>query len=212
MNPFPPALHVSAAYVALFADRDLGAQVLAALRAPNPTLGIARLWSAIRTDLKQLPLGCPEALTLAAVAEVIFYLQNNLNIHPRDAAPVVGTVVKILRPLPEPPPGHLWARFGVGYAWHLRHINDVPYGLEEEPTLRLAAVYEHAAGFDVVGCDRTFTTYAEAATVSEVIAVIAPTGLTKGLRAAMSRNRDGVIGAEQALDLAERLSAAVEGL
>lgn len=210
MNPLIPPLHVSAAYVAL-ASQDHGASLLSALRAPSPPLALVRLWEAIRAEIKATS-DADRANLLTRIADVVFYLQGGLDVDPRDAAHVVGVVVKILTPPPSPPHDHLWTRPGVGSPWALRPAAEIP---PEWPTVaspRLAAVYRNGDAFAVIGADETFATYDEAATVSEIVGVLAHSGIATGLRAATSRARRETPGAESALALAKRLAGAVEGL
>ena len=211
MNPLTPPLAVSAAYVAIN-NREHGARLMTALRSPGQALAMTRLWNEIRAERKALPQGCPEDLTLAAFAEAVFYLSDNLNAPSRCAQRVVGVTVRTLNPTPALPSGHLWHRVGVGEPWAPRMVEAIPYLEPSETVLHLAAIYHNGDAFAVVGADKTFTTYEEAATVSNLVAMMAPSGLATGLRAARSYVKRDLPGAEQALDLAERLSAAVEGL
>ena len=211
MNPLTPPLAVSAAYVAIN-NREHGARLMTALRSPGQALAMTRLWNEIRAERKALPQGCPEDLTLAAFAEAVFYLSDNLNAPSRCAQRVVGVTVRTLNPTPALPSGHLWHRVGVGEPWAPRMVEAIPYLEPSETVLHLAAIYHNGDAFAVVGADKTFTTYEEAATVSNLVAMMAPSGLATGLRAARSYVKRDLPGAEQALDLAMRLSAAVEGL
>ena len=211
MNPLLPPLHVSAAYVAL-SDKPLGARLMAALRSPGQALALARLWDALRAERRALHIDSPEERLLLAVGDVVYHLTQNLNALRRDASFVVGVTVKILTPPPDPGEGQLWTRPGVGAPWGLRNAADIPDGWQTEAVPHLAAVCHYGDAFTVVGYDGVLATYAEAAGVSGLVGIIAASGLTSGLLAAMSAARRGEPGAEQALDLAKRLSAAVEGL
>ena len=211
MNPLPPPLHVSAAYVAL-SDKPLGARLMAALRSPGQALALARLWDALRAERRALHIDSPEERLLLAVGDVVYHLTQNLNALRRDASFVVGITVKILTPPPDPGEGQLWTRPGVGSPWGLRNVAEIPADWQTEAVPHLAAVCHHGDAFTVVGYDGVLATYAEAAGVSGLVGIIAASGLTSGLLAAMSAARRGEPGAEQALDLAKRLSAAVEGL
>ena len=139
-------------------------------------------------------------------------LWNEIRAERRDASFVVGVTVKILTPPPDPGEGQLWTRPGVGSPWGLRNVAEIPAEWQAEAVPHLAAVCHYGDAFTVVGYDGVLATYAEAAGVSGLVGIIAASGLTSGLLAAMSAARRGEPGAEQALDLAKRLSAAVEGL
>lgn len=209
MNPLPPPLHVSAAYVAL-SDKPLGARLMAALRSPGQALALAHLWDVLRSERDALDPA--DQRLLLAVGDVVYHLTQNLNALRRDASFVVGITVKILTPPPDPGEGQLWTRPGVGSPWGLRNVADIPADWQAEAVPHLAAVCHYGDAFTVVGYDGVLATYAEAAGVSGLVGIIAASGLTSGLLAAMSAARRGEPGAEQALDLAKRLSAAVEGL
>lgn len=211
MNPLLPPLHVSAAYVAL-SNKALGARLMAALRSPGQALALARLWDTLRTERKALPLDSAEERLILAVGDVVYHLTQNLRAERRDASFVVGVTVKILTPPPDPGEGQLWTRPGVGSPWGLRNVAETPADWQTEEVPHLAAVCHYGDEFTVVGYDGVIPTYEEAATVSGLVGIIAASGLTSGLLAAMSAARRGAPGAEQALDLAKRLSAAVEGL
>lgn len=208
MNPLIPPLHVSAAYVAL-SDREHGARLLAALRSPLPSLALVRLWDDLRTEVEALA----DAAHLTRIADVAFFLQGGLDIHPDDAAHVVGVVVKILTPPPALMPGALWTRPGIGRPWRQLPADEIPVAWPTVATPRLAAVCEVGGAFIVIGYDGgALPAYEEAATVSEIVGVFANCGLDTGLRAAASRARRGTPGGEQALAFAKRLAGAVEGL
>ena len=212
MNPLPPLippLHVSAAYVAL-ANKALGSHVMAALRSPGQALALAHLWDVLRSERDALDPA--DQRLILAVSDVVYHLTQNLRAERRDASFVVGITVKILTPPPDPGEGQLWTRPGVGAPWGLRNAADIPDGWQTEAVPHLAAVCHYGDAFTVVGYDGVLATYAEAAGVSGLVGIIAASGLTSGLLAAMSAARRGEPGAEQALDLAKRLSAAVEGL
>ena len=209
MNPLLPPLHVSAAYVAL-SDKPLGARLMAALRSPGQALALAHLWDVLRSERDALDPA--DQRLLLAVGDVVYHLTQNLRAERRDASFVVGVTVKILTPPPDPGEGQLWTRPGVGSPWGLRNAADIPDGWQTEAVPHLAAVCHYGDAFTVVGYDGVLATYAEAATVSGLVGILAASGLTSGLLAAMSAARRGDPGAEQALDLAKRLSAAVGGL
>lgn len=209
MNPIIPPLAVSAAYVAL-SDREHGARLLAALRAPLPPLALVRLWDDLRTESKALP---DADARLTPIADVAFFLQGGLDIHPDDAAHVVGVVVKILTPPPALTPGALWTRPGIGRPWRQLPADEISAAWPTVATPRLAAVCEVGGAFIVIGYDGgALATYDEAATISRVVGVFANCGLDTGLRAAASCARRGDRGGEQALAFAKRLAGAVEGL